>query len=175
MDPCLVLVGMMGSGKSALGRIVADQLNRTFKDTDQLITDRLCQPIPVFFQRYGEAAFREHETGILQELEPDGSVLATGGGIVLKEQNWTEMKRLGTVVYLRVHPTALVNRLAESKKKRPLLQVEDWEAKLHELLELREPHYLKADVYVDIEEETLQEAAAKVIEAHQRWQEAQGK
>lgn len=165
MPPCLILVGMMGSGKSALGRLVAEKLGRTFKDTDQLISDRLCQPIPLFFQRYGEPAFREHESSVLRDLVQDGSVIATGGGVVLREQNWTELRRLGPVVYLRVRPEVLEARLSESRRKRPLLQNDRWQDTLRELLITREPLYQKADICVDLGGETLDEAADKVVRA----------
>lgn len=149
-----------------LGRILAERLNRPFKDTDAVISNRLCQPISQFFQRYGEAAFREHETAVLQQLDPDGSVLATGGGIVLREKNWDEMKRLGTTVFLNVSPDVLIERLTESTRKRPLLQVENWHEKVHELLAVRMDLYKKADVIVEIcEEEDPQSVIDRVIES----------
>lgn len=161
----VILIGMMGVGKSTLGKELADQLGWEFKDTDKLLSYRLGRSIPQMFSIYGEDAFRQHETSILRGLEPGPFVLATGGGIVTREENWTELRRLGKVVYIDVPTDILVARLAVSKKRRPLLETEDPEAKIRELLESRRALYEQADLRVVIEHEEIPEAATKIREA----------
>src|SRR5437868_3400733 len=100
MERTWVLVGMMGAGKSAVGRALAGLAAREFVDTDQLLQNRFGRPVSQIFQHYGEETFRDHETNILRGLAPGRFVLSTGGGIVLREANWLEMRRLGVVIYL---------------------------------------------------------------------------
>ena len=121
MERGWILLGMMGAGKSSIGRNLAEASHRPFLDTDLLLQNRLGRPVSQIFQVYGEATFRDHETSILRNLEPEPVVLATGGGIVLREENWTEMRRLGITVFLDAAFETLTERLARSKKKRPLL------------------------------------------------------
>src|SRR3954464_1775303 len=91
MERCWILVGMMGAGKTSLGRSLAGLSGREHLDTDHLLQRRLGRPIPQLFNIYGEATFRDHETSILKGLEPGPSVISTGGGIVLRPVNWVEM------------------------------------------------------------------------------------
>ncbi|MBX7132980.1 MAG: shikimate kinase [Fimbriimonadaceae bacterium] len=160
-----ILVGMMGAGKSTVGRELARIASREFADTDAMLTYRLGRPIPQLFAIYGESAFRDHETAILRGLEPSPTVLATGGGIVIREANWAEMRRLGTTIFLDVEAEVLKARLAKSKKPRPLLQHEDWEDRLATLLDARRELYLKADQVVTVESESMIDAAMKVYQA----------
>ena len=160
----VVLIGMMGSGKSTVGIALADLLGVPFMDTDKLLELRLGRRIRQWFQIYGEQAFREHETLMLQELDATEGVLATGGGIVLREENWSELKRLGIIVYLDVDPDVLKFRLTNTKRKRPLLEVEDWESRFDELLEKRKPIYERADLTVKVKDEELADVAQKIKE-----------
>jgi shikimate kinase len=165
MEHCWILIGMMGAGKSSVGRAIAELSGRQFIDTDILLQQRLGRPIPQVFQIYGEDAFRDHETSILRSLEPGPSVLSTGGGIVIREDNWIEMKRLGIPIYLRALPETLITRLEASKKRRPLLEVADWPDRMKELLTKRESQYLRAEVVVDMDGENVESAARKVLAA----------
>ena len=164
MDRCWILVGMMGAGKSSVGRTLAEVSGREFADTDLLLQSRLGRPIPQIFQIYGEDAFRDHETSVLKSLEPSPIVLATGGGIVIREANWLEMRRLGTIVYLKASPDTLISRLEVSKKKRPLLQTEEWPTRLTDLLSKREDLYRQADLTVEMDGHNIQSAAEKIWE-----------
>lgn len=159
-----ILVGMMGAGKSAIGRSVAELSGRPYHDTDSIVQNRLGRSITQFFQIYGEEAFREHEAAALRSLEPEAMVLATGGGVVLRDDNWQQMNRLGPVLYLRVPDEVLIHRLQISRKKRPLLETEDWQATLRSILKAREPHYLKADAVLDLESEGVEEVAERAYE-----------
>lgn len=163
MERCWILVGMMGAGKSSVGRALAELSGRNFQDTDLLLQNRLGRSIGQLFARYGEDAFRDHETSLLRSLEPSACVLATGGGIVCRDENWRELRRLGTTVYLRAEPETLLERLEQSKKKRPLLETEDWAERLRMLLAGRAAFYCQADIAVDVDGRTVQEVAESVL------------
>ena len=154
---------MMGAGKTSLGRELSQLTGRQHLDTDHMLQQRLGRPIPQLFKIYGEATFREHETSILKSIETCEAVISTGGGIVLKDRNWDELKRIGLVIYVKVALADLTDRLSTSKKKRPLLQVEDWEEKVRSILEQREPLYERADVTVDISGLGVEEAAKRIL------------
>lgn len=160
----MILVGMMGSGKSTVGRALAEMLGYPFQDTDQMLEFRLGRQIPQLFDLYGEDAFRYHETSVLKSLEPEIRVLATGGGIVLRDENWNEFKRLGQSVFLDVPVELLAMRLGQSNRKRPLLQTENWVQKLTDLYAFRRPLYEKADIRVVIDERPIEEVAARIHE-----------
>lgn len=156
---------MMGAGKSSVGRALAELSGREFVDTDLLLQHRLGRPIRQIFHIYGEDAFRDHESSILKGLKPGPIVLATGGGIVIRPENWTELRRLGVTIYLATPPDVLVQRLEASKKKRPLLEAEDWPDRLEQLVARRRELYEQADIQVRIAEEDVKSAAATVHRA----------
>lgn len=165
MAPGIILIGMMGSGKSTVGRALAALLDVPFEDTDQMLEYRLGRHIPQLFQLYGEEAFRAHETSVLQGLQPVPRVLATGGGIVLHERNWTEFKRLGRTVFLDVPDELLIRRLEFSSRKRPLLQSEDWQERLAKMYTDRRPLYERADVRFLVEDQSIPDVAERIVEA----------
>ncbi len=152
---------MMGSGKSSVGRTLASLTSRSFEDTDLLLEHRFGRTVSQIFKVYGEEAFREHEASVLRSLQPGKCVLSTGGGIILRDSNWDEMRRLGMTVYLRASKETLAQRLEVSKRKRPLLMVEDWEDRLDSLLEARRSLYEKADIIVDTGLEPIEEIAER--------------
>ncbi|MBI5708427.1 MAG: shikimate kinase [Armatimonadetes bacterium] len=158
-----VLVGMMGAGKSTVGRQLAELSGRKFVDLDSLLQLRFGRPVHQIFSVYGEEAFRGHETSLLRSLEPEPIVLATGGGVVLREENWIEMRRLGLVLYLRTDVDTLKERLTQSKRRRPLLEVADWEARLAALVTQRSEFYERADGVLEIGERTLEETAQEAF------------
>lgn len=132
---------MPGSGKSTVGRQLARRLGLAFHDSDHEIEQRIGCPIRDFFEREGEAAFRDVEESVIQELTlaPSG-VLATGGGAVLRPANRDRLRRAGHVVYLRSTPEELFRRLRHDSQ-RPLLQVPDPMARLRDLYAERDPLY----------------------------------
>ena len=146
----IFLVGLMGSGKSTVGKLLSRQLRLPFHDTDQEIVRRTGVTIPMIFEVEGEAGFRRREEIILADLaERDGVVVATGGGIVLSEINQRLLTEHGTVVYLRGSVEDLWLRTRHDKN-RPLLQVNDPKARMAELYKIRDPLYRKvADLIVD--------------------------
>ena len=121
----LFLVGLMGAGKTTQGKRLAQHLNRTFFDSDQVICERTGVNIPTIFEMEGEAGFRQRESNIINELSLlPNIVLATGGGAVLREQNRACLRQRGLVVYLHVQPETLFERVGKDRN-RPLLQVQD--------------------------------------------------
>jgi shikimate kinase len=140
-DGSFALVGLPGGGKSTIGRQLARRLRLGLVDSDVRIEQRIGCSIRTFFEREGEAAFRDVEQEVIAEaaLEP-GIVLATGGGSVLREANRVELKLHKTVIYLRSTPEELIRRLRHDVQ-RPLLQVNDPLARLKELYAIRDPLY----------------------------------
>ena len=146
----IFLVGMMGAGKTTVGKLLAQRLGMRFVDTDQEIQNRTGVNITTIFEIEGEAGFRRRESAILQELcGREGLMVATGGGIVLAAENRDLLRNGGTVVYLRASVDDLFGRTRRDRS-RPLLQTEDPRAKLSELLVVRDPLYREvADIIMD--------------------------
>lgn len=143
------LVGMMGAGKTTVGRLLAQQTGRIFIDSDEEIQQRCGVTIPHIFDVEGEAGFRQREANVIRDLvQRDNIVLATGGGAVLNEQNREALRLNGLVVYLKssVHDLWLRTR---HDRNRPLLQTDDPRARLRSLYEQRDPLYTEvADLVV---------------------------
>ncbi|WP_428420123.1 shikimate kinase [Methylibium sp.] len=145
---CLVLVGLPGSGKSSVGRVLARRLGIDFTDSDAVIEQRIGEPIRCFFEREGEGRFRDLEQEVIAELcASRPGVLATGGGAVLREANRQALHNGGTVLYLRSSPEELHRRLRHDTQ-RPLLQVKDPRAKLQQLYRERDPLYRETAHFV---------------------------
>lgn len=140
----IFLVGMMGSGKTTIGRSLAHSTGKTFVDSDLEIQERTGVKIPIIFEIEGEAGFRKRETEVLQELvKMDNIVLATGGGAILSESNRELLKLHGTVVYLRAAVSDLQRRTRHDKN-RPLLQTKNLHAKLTQIFAARDAFYRDA-------------------------------
>lgn len=141
LPPTIFLVGMPGAGKSTVGRYLARRLGRTFVDSDHEIEARTGVSIPTIFEIEGEAGFRKREAAVLEDLATErGKVVATGGGIVLAQQNRALLQQQGYVVYLCVPPDILFAR-TQHDRNRPLLQVADPRARINELYAQRDPLY----------------------------------
>ncbi len=143
------LVGMPGGGKSTVGRQLGRQLGIRFVDSDVEIEHRLGEPIRSFFEREGEAPFRDIESEVLtQILSTEGElVVGTGGGSVLRDSNRELLHSRSTVLYLRSTPEDLFRRLRHDTQ-RPLLQVRDPLMKLREMYGIRDPLYRRCAHYV---------------------------
>ncbi len=137
----IYLVGLMGAGKTTIGRQLARRLGRRFYDSDQEIVARTGVPIPTIFEIEGEEGFRRRESQAIAELTAGSNqVLATGGGVVLNPDNRRLLHDTGWVVYLNVPPALLFERTRHDRN-RPLLRVDDPLAKLEELHAVRDPLY----------------------------------
>ncbi len=134
-------IGLMGAGKTTVGRAVAKRLNRPFFDSDHEIVARTGVRIPIIFEVEGEDGFRLRESQVIDELtQRDGIVLATGGGAILREDNRVCLTQRGLVIYLRASPHELWLRTRRDKN-RPLLQTEDPRGRLEALYAARDPIY----------------------------------
>lgn len=146
----LILIGPMGSGKTAVGKQLARELRMSFVDTDAEIEKRTGVDIPFIFEKEGEAGFREREREALARLvKLDRIVLATGGGAVLKPENRALLKQNGVVIYLRTTVDEQLKRTARSQN-RPLLAGSDPRGVLERLMTVRQPLYEEtADICMD--------------------------
>jgi len=161
----LILVGMMGSGKTTMGRALARHLGKAFADSDEEIQKRTGVTIPHIFDIEGEAGFRQRETIALRDLlERENLVLATGGGAVLKEQNRALLQENGIVIYLKANVHDLWQRTRHDQN-RPLLQTEDPHAKLAELFRLRDPLYQQvSDIVVQSGKQNVNALMLQLVE-----------
>ena len=167
----LFLVGMMGAGKTTVGRLVARRLGRPFHDSDHEIERRCGVGVPVVFDIEGEPGFRAREAHAIAELAAlDGIVLATGGGAVLDADNRRRLAARGTVVYLHARPADLYQRVRHDRN-RPLLATADPLEKLEALYTQRDPLYREvADFVMDTGKQSVQALARQLLaRLEERW------
>lgn len=160
----IVLIGMMGAGKSAVGRCLQQRTGFTRFDTDEMVSSKFGIPISQIFSTHGEDKFREVETEVLRRISPDErSIIVTGGGIILREKNIGILKRLGAVVWLVGEEGTLFNR-ASRTDNRPLLQGKNPRKAFAKMLHARLPLYAKiADIRVDTSPLTDEEVAVAIL------------
>ena len=160
----IYLIGMMGSGKTSTGRPLAKRLGYGFVDADAVIEQVAGCTIPEIFERDGEAGFRSIESQVLNAISQRHSlVVATGGGVVSKPENWGQLHS-GIVVWLDVNRAQLIERLRDDSTQRPLLQQPNPEAALDTLLQERRPLYGEADLTVVINDETAEAVADGILQ-----------
>jgi shikimate kinase len=159
----LALIGFMGTGKSSVGRLVAELLHFTFLDTDHVIEARAGKSINDIFQVDGEPAFRDLERRIVEELtHRDKTVISTGGGLPASQSNLDSLKAHALVVCLWASPETIFERV-RGHNHRPLLIEADPLEKIRSLLKAREPYYRQADVLLNAELRSIREIAMQVI------------
>jgi shikimate kinase len=159
----IFLVGLMGAGKTSVGKMLARRLNRQFLDADAEIERVTGVRIPLIFEIEGEAGFRAREEKMMAALtERPGIVLATGGGAVISPANRALLKSRGFVIYLRASPEDLWRRTRRDRN-RPLLQTDDPLARLRELHAQRDPYYREvADLVVDTGAQSVSALTARI-------------
>ena len=169
----LFLVGMMGAGKTTIGKLLAQQLGRVFVDSDDEIQHRTGVTIPHIFDIEGEAGFRLRESGVIKDLaNRDNMILATGGGAVLSPQNREVLHDNGFVVYLKSSVHDLWQRTRHDRN-RPLLQTADPRAKLKELYDLRDPLYTEvADLIMPTGKQSVHSLLQQLQQELERIQES---
>jgi len=160
----IFLIGPMGVGKTTIGRVLAEQLNLDFYDTDREIEASTGADIPWIFDVEGEAGFRVREAKMIAELTARrGIVLATGGGSVLAEENRKFLRERGFVVYLRASLSQQLERTSRDRN-RPLLQTPDPAARIAELMKIRDPLYREtADIVVDTNRRSPRMVSQEII------------
>ncbi|WP_342360231.1 shikimate kinase [Terrarubrum flagellatum] len=165
----LVLVGMMGAGKTSLGKRLAARLNLPFRDADAEIEAAAQMTIPEIFAQHGETFFRDGERRVISRLLAEGSIiLATGGGAYMNPETRAQIAARGVSVWLKADFDVLMRRVRK-RSNRPLLHTTDPEETLRKLIEQRYPTYALADVTVysrELPHETMVEEAIAAITAH---------
>jgi len=169
MLPNIILIGFMGSGKSSVGRHVAEMSGHRFVDTDLLVAQKAGMGISRIFREQGEEGFRQLETSVLRDLVGVcGIVMATGGGLVLRQENRALLHEIGVVVWLDAEPDVIFERVSRTNK-RPLLATDNPRATFDELRAARLPVYEQtAMAKVDSTGLTHQQAARLVMQAASR-------
>lgn len=159
----ILLIGFMGSGKSTIGRKLAKLLEYSFVDTDSVIEENQGCSVAEIFKYGGEECFRKMETRLLQKLKNvENSVIATGGGIVLREQNQRLLQEIGKRVYLNVPQEELHQRL-KNDRNRPLLKTKDPENVVQKMMKERVLLYEQAEYIVDAGQRSPQKIASEII------------
>jgi len=169
----IALIGFMGTGKSTVGRMVAEMLHYTFLDTDHVIEARAGRSINEIFEQDGEPAFREWERRIVEELtRRTRTVIATGGGLPANDANLASLKTHALVVCLWASADVIWERVRDHEH-RPLLKDPDPLQRIRDLLAVRAPYYRQADVLVSVDIRPPREVAAQIVHHFHMAQHAQ--
>jgi shikimate kinase len=160
----IVLIGFMGTGKTAVGRELSRLLSMQLVDVDAEIEAGQKMTINEMFQRLGEKYFRDLETETIRRVAAGKNlIISTGGGAVLREENMEALRENGIVFCLDAHPETILKRTNRSEN-RPLLRTEDPMAKIKELMNFRRPFYKKAGMLIDTEGKTPLQIAEEIVE-----------
>jgi shikimate kinase len=169
MTKAIILVGMMGSGKSTIGHLLSERLNCPFYDTDQLIEDHAKLPVSEIFLQKGESVFRQMERDLVQQIITWlPCVISTGGGMIQDEINRKALMNYGIVVFLQAKAETLLQRLKRDTS-RPLLQKDDPETVLKSLLNQRTPIYQQAHLTIDVDALAPEIIADQILSQTQRF------
>ena len=160
----IFLIGMMGSGKSQTGPVLAKMINYAFVDTDDVIEKASKQSISSIFEKDGEKVFRDVEKKVLKEISQHHSlVIATGGGLVTLPENWGILHQ-GIVIWLDLDLKRSIKRLESDHKRRPLLLEDNLAENFSQIYESRKPIYLESDLRIEVEDQSPYEVATMVAE-----------
>jgi shikimate kinase len=158
----IALTGFMGTGKSAVGKLVAEKLGWQFFDTDEIIEQETGSKISEIFAKKGELYFRELETKTIKLLTVlDKTVISCGGGVVLKAENMDELEKCCLIICLTAGPEIILERTKGSS--RPLLSVKEPLLKIKEMLKTREPFYKRAKFTIDTSKLSVQDTVKEII------------
>lgn len=164
----IFLIGFRCTGKTTIGRIIADTLQMGFIDADDEIVKQQGMPISDIVNKHGWDYFREKESCIIKEISDRGNhVVATGGGVVLNKDNVAHMKKSGIVIWLMANPETVKNRILQdekTKQSRPSLTSKGVIDEIEETMEIRKPYYQEAmDFYIDTNNIEVKEIADRII------------
>jgi shikimate kinase len=166
MKTSIALIGFMGTGKTAVGRILAARLGKDFIELDSLIERKAGKSIPEIFHQYGEIGFRELEIEVTKEVsDKKGAVIACGGGLVLNKINIDRLRKECIIVYLAASSGIILKRTSYDDNERPLLNVPDRARQVKELLSFRRPFYERAaDIKINTSRLTADSVAERIME-----------
>lgn len=161
----IALIGFMGVGKTAVGKILAEKLDREFIELDSLIEQKAGKPIPEIFQQDGEIAFRELEMEAAREVsQKERVVIACGGGIVLNQINIDRLSQKCVIAYLTAAPAVILQRVLNSRDERPLLKDDDKALAIQKLLKFRKPFYERAaDIKINTSRLDIDSVVERII------------
>ena len=160
----IFLIGMMGSGKSQTGPVLAKMINYAFVDTDDVIEKASKQSISSIFEKDGEKVFRDVEKKVLKEISQHHSlVIATGGGLVTLPENWGILHQ-GIVIWLDLDLKRSIKRLESDQNRRPLLLGDNLAENFSQIYESRKPIYLESDLRIEVEDQSPYEVATMIAE-----------
>jgi shikimate kinase len=160
----IILIGFMGAGKTTVGRLLSQETGMEHIDFDDKIVEEIGMTIQEYFDRYGEAAFREHETKVLKRYLNHQQVVSTGGGIVMREENRALLKQMAPVIYLKTEPEVFIARLKQDHETIRPLVVSKSPDKIKEVFEPRVPLYEEsASLVVETNNRTPQEIVAEIL------------
>lgn len=165
MKTNIALIGFMGTGKTAVGQLLAEKLGRRFFELDRIIERQAGKTIPAIFKDSGEIVFREYEIAAAKSLSGESRcVIACGGGVVLNKINTDRLKADGVIVCLTASPAAIVKRTSKEKGARPLLAVENPARTIGELMNYRKPLYDRAaDITINTTGLNIEGVAGEII------------
>lgn len=159
----IILTGFMGTGKTAVGQLLAKELKLRFVDTDHLIEEEYGQSIVEIFEKQGESTFRDYEKKVVQKvLSEKGIVMATGGGAVLDDENLKLMKEKGTLIALSASAEVIFQRISQLGD-RPLLRTRNQLETIKNLISHRSPYYCQADFIVDTSGKSVEQTVQELL------------
>ena len=166
MKTNIALIGFMGTGKTAVGQLLAKKLDRKFIELDLLIEQKARKSIPEIFQQDGEITFRELEIGVTKEIAKEkNTVIACGGGLILNKINIDRLKQESVIVYLTASPGVILKRVSREAGQRPLLAVDNPTLTIRELLKFRKPFYERAaDITINTSKLDTKAVAEQIID-----------
>ncbi len=161
----IVLTGFMCTGKTSVGKLLAEKLGYQFVDTDDLIEQRVGMKISDIFAVYGEPYFRDVETEVVKEVaKKDKFVISTGGGVVLRKVNIDELRKNGIIINLTAKPETIYNRLKNQPGVRPLLNKPDPMNEIIKLLSQREEYYKNCDLRIETDNFTVEQIVQQILD-----------
>lgn len=160
----IYLVGFMGTGKSTVGRALADKTGKIFKDLDDIIEERENKKIVDIFEEKGEEYFRRLESEVIEEVSKSKNyVVATGGGAIVNPTNFQKLKESGVLISLAASPEAIYERVKDSKD-RPLLNVENPIEEIKRMMFERAYYYIKSDHIIETTDRSIEQIVEEILE-----------
>jgi shikimate kinase len=164
----IILIGYRGTGKTSVGRKLAEKMKLPFYDTDQLLTDRIGKTIKAWVEEKGWASFREEEKKVIQEISAQApGIVSLGGGAVMDPENCKTIRQMGRIIWLTAGLQTILERMKSdplNQDNRPALSDQDWENEAKDLLLKRSPVYRQlADFSIDTEGKTVETIAEELV------------